>query len=79
MGLHLNVIQPQPQSQVPCQLVKLVKNEGYCIINRAFCWNSHWHRVVTDLNVLAYWGQTLVFSKMKELDYILKINARNVF
>lgn len=35
--------------------------------------------MVTDLSVLAYWGQTFVFSKIKALDYFLKINARNVF
>lgn len=79
MGLQANVLQYQLQSQVAhLLLVKLVKSKGYCIINRAFCWSSHGQRVVADLHVLAYWGQTFVFSKVRALDYSLKINGRNV-
>lgn len=35
--------------------------------------------MVTDLSVLAYRGQTFVFSKIRALDEILKINGRNAF
>lgn len=59
-------------------LVKLVKSKCYCIINGDFSWSSHGQRVVADLRVLAFWGQTFVFSEVRALGFILKINGRNV-